>query len=210
MFAGDVASSVTAASTMLKREFVSARLNSSVAVVLTARAAVFGSLHLSASADHLGRPIFGAGPIGLEFGYVFRSYGADVTIIEMLPHLAPLEDEEVSIELEKHYKKLGVKVLTNTRVESLKKTDTGVEAVAGGQTITGEKAIVAIGFAPNSDGIGLENAGVKVERGQCGLLAAGWIHHPQLLVPLLFDGKEQQPTIRRPTGMPVKRLFPAA
>jgi len=109
--------------------------------------------------------IIGAGPIGLEFGYVFRSYGADVTIIEMLPHLAPLEDEEVSIELEKHYKKLGVKVLTNTRVESLKKTDTGVEVVAGGQTITGEKAIVAIGFAPNSDGIGLENAGVKVERG---------------------------------------------
>jgi dihydrolipoamide dehydrogenase len=101
----------------------------------------------------------------LEFGYVFRSYGADVTIIEMLPHLAPLEDEEVSIELEKHYKKLGVKVLTNTRVESLKKTDTGVEVVAGGQTITGEKAIVAIGFAPNSDGIGLENVGVKVERG---------------------------------------------
>ncbi|MBI5564198.1 MAG: dihydrolipoyl dehydrogenase, partial [Chloroflexi bacterium] len=109
--------------------------------------------------------IIGAGPIGLEFGYVFRSYGADVTIIEMLPHLAPLEDEEVSVELEKHYKKLGVKALTNTRVESLKKTGTGVEVIAGGQTITGEKAIVAIGFAPNSDGLGLENAGVKVERG---------------------------------------------
>lgn len=109
--------------------------------------------------------IIGAGPIGLEFGYVFRSYGAEVTIIEMLPHLAPLEDEEVSIELEKHYKKLGVKALTNTRVESLKKTDAGVEVVAGGQTITGEKAIIAIGFAPNSDGLGLENVGVKVERG---------------------------------------------
>lgn len=109
--------------------------------------------------------IIGAGPIGLEFGYVFRSYGADVTIIEMLPNLAPLEDEEISAELAKHYKKLGVKVLTSTRVESLKKTATGVEVVAGGQTIAGEKAIVAIGFAPNSEGIGLEAVGVKTERG---------------------------------------------
>jgi len=109
--------------------------------------------------------IIGAGPIGLEFGYVFRSYGAEVTIIEMLPHLAPLEDEEISIELERHYKKLGVKFLLNTRVESLKKAANGVEVIAGGQTLTGEKAIVAIGFAPNSEGIGLENVGVKVERG---------------------------------------------
>ena len=109
--------------------------------------------------------IIGAGPIGLEFGYVFRSYGADVTIIEMLPNLAPLEDEEISAELAKHYRRLGVKALTNTRVESLKKTATGVEVIAGGQTITGEKAIVAIGFAPNSAGLGLEALGVKIERG---------------------------------------------
>jgi dihydrolipoamide dehydrogenase len=109
--------------------------------------------------------IIGAGPIGLEFGYVFRSYGSDVTIIEMLPNAAPLEDEEVSKELEKHLKKLGIKVLTGTKVESLVKTADGVEVVAGGQTIKGDKALIAIGFAPNSDNIGLETAGVKTERG---------------------------------------------
>ncbi len=59
--------------------------------------------------------IIGAGPIGLEFGYVFRSYGTEVTIIEMLPNAAPLEDEEVSKELEKHLKKLGINLLTNTQ-----------------------------------------------------------------------------------------------
>jgi dihydrolipoamide dehydrogenase len=109
--------------------------------------------------------IIGAGPIGLEFGYVFRSYGSDVTLIEMLPNVAPLEDEEVSAELARHLKKMGMHVFTNTKVESLTRTAGGVEVKAGGQTITGDKALIAIGFAPNSDGIGLENAGVKTERG---------------------------------------------
>jgi dihydrolipoamide dehydrogenase len=109
--------------------------------------------------------IIGAGPIGLEFGYVFRSYGAEVTIIEMLPNAAPLEDEEVSKELEKHLKKMGIKLLTNTRVESLAKTGEGVEVKAGGQTFKADKALIAIGFAPNSENIGLETAGVKTERG---------------------------------------------
>jgi dihydrolipoamide dehydrogenase len=109
--------------------------------------------------------IIGAGPIGLEFGYVFRSYSAEVTIIEMLPNAAPLEDEEVSKELEKHLKKMGIKLLTNTRVESLAKTSEGVEVKAGGQTFKADKALIAIGFAPNTENIGLETAGVKTERG---------------------------------------------
>ncbi len=109
--------------------------------------------------------IIGAGPIGLEFGYVFRSYGAEVTIIEMLPNAAPLEDEEVSKELERQLRKLGIKVLTNTKVESLVKVSDGVEVKAGGQTYHGDKALIAIGFAPNTEGIGLEAAGVKAERG---------------------------------------------
>jgi dihydrolipoamide dehydrogenase len=83
----------------------------------------------------------------------------------MLPNVAPLEDEEVSAELAKHLKKMGMHVFTNTKVESLTRTAGGVEVKAGGQTITGDKALIAIGFAPNSDGIGLENAGVKTERG---------------------------------------------
>ncbi len=109
--------------------------------------------------------IIGAGPIGLEFGYVFRSYGAEVTIIEMLPNAAPLEDEEVSKELERHLRKMGIKTLTNTKVESIAKTGDGVEVKAGGQTFKAEKALIAIGFAPNSENIGLEAAGVKTERG---------------------------------------------
>ena len=109
--------------------------------------------------------IIGAGPIGLEFGYVFRSYGAEVTIIEMLPNAAPLEDEEVSKELERHLRKMGIKTLTNTKVESIAKTGDGVEVKAGGQTFKADKALIAIGFAPNSENIGLEAAGVKTERG---------------------------------------------
>ena len=109
--------------------------------------------------------IIGAGPIGLEFGYVFRSYGTEVTIIEMLPNAAPLEDEEVSKELERQFKKLGVKLLTNTKVESLARVGDSVKVTAGGQTFTADKALIAIGFAPNSENIGLEAAGVKTERG---------------------------------------------
>lgn len=109
--------------------------------------------------------IIGAGPIGLEFGYVFRSYGADVTIIEMLPNAAPLEDEEVSKELERHLKKQGIKVLTNTRVESIAKAGDGVDVKAGGQVYHGDTALIAIGFAPNSEGLGLEAVGVQTERG---------------------------------------------
>jgi dihydrolipoamide dehydrogenase len=109
--------------------------------------------------------IIGAGPIGLEFGYVFRSYGAEVTIIEMLPHAAPLEDEEVSKELERQLRKLGIKLLTNTKVESITKAGEGVDVTAGGQTYHGDKALIAIGFAPNIEGIGLEVVGVKTERG---------------------------------------------
>ncbi len=109
--------------------------------------------------------IIGAGPIGLEFGYVFRSYGAEVTIIEMLPNAAPLEDEEVSKELERQFRKQGIKLLTNTKVESLAKVNDGVEVKAGGQTFKADKALIAIGFAPNSENIGLEAVGVKTERG---------------------------------------------
>ncbi len=109
--------------------------------------------------------IIGAGPIGLEFGYVFRSYGAEVTLIEMLPNAAPLEDEEVSKELERHLRKMGIKTLTNTKVESLARVSDGVEVKAGGQTFKAERALIAIGFAPNTEGIGLEAAGVKTERG---------------------------------------------
>ncbi len=115
--------------------------------------------------------IVGAGPIGLEFGYVWASYGADVTIVEMLDRPAPLEDPEVSAELGKAYKKLGIKILTGTRVEGIEETETEARVKVSGpdgeQVLEAEQVLVAIGFAPNVDGYGLENIGVKLaERGR--------------------------------------------
>jgi dihydrolipoamide dehydrogenase len=114
--------------------------------------------------------IVGAGPIGLEFAYVWANYGADVTVIEMLDRAAPLEDPELSAELEKAYKKLGVKILTGTRVEGIEvlktKAKVNVSGPEGEQTIDAKQVMVAIGFAPNVEGFGLENLGVKLtERG---------------------------------------------
>jgi dihydrolipoamide dehydrogenase len=114
--------------------------------------------------------IIGAGAIGVEFATVWNSYGTDVTIVEMLPHLVPLEDEEVSKELEKNFKKSGINFLTGHKVETVEAVKSGVRVVvsAGGETKTleAEQALVAIGFRPNSKGLGLEELGVKIsERG---------------------------------------------
>jgi dihydrolipoamide dehydrogenase len=78
--------------------------------------------------------------------------------------MAPLEDEEVSTEVSKAYKKLGIKLMTNTKVESIAKADGGVEVKTGGETVKAEKVLVAIGFTPNTEDVGLEAAGIQVER----------------------------------------------
>lgn len=109
--------------------------------------------------------IIGAGPIGMELGYVFRAYGSQVTIVEMLPRVLPLEDEEVSPEVARAFTKSGVSLLTDAKVESLTRTATGIQVKAKGQTVKADLALVAIGFAPNSENLGLEAAGVKTERG---------------------------------------------
>ncbi len=114
--------------------------------------------------------IIGSGAIGVEFATIWNSYGVDVTIVEMLPRLVPLEDEEVSKELEKEFKKRGIKCLVGNKVEWVEATKTGarVKVSAGGKesTLEAEQALVAIGFRPNSKGLGLEEVGVKInERG---------------------------------------------
>jgi len=105
--------------------------------------------------------IAGAGPIGMEFAYVMHSYGADVTLVEYASHLLPLEDEEVSTEIEKQYKRLGVKFMTGARVEGIEDTGSGVKVTVSkdGQTqvLEAEKAMQAIGFKPRTEGYGLEN-----------------------------------------------------
>lgn len=108
--------------------------------------------------------IAGAGAIGVEFAYVLANYGVDVTIVEFLDRLVPLEDVEVSKELARHYRKLGVTVMTSTRVESI--DDSGdqvtVEVSANGEkkTLKADKVLQAIGFQPNIEGYGLEATGV--------------------------------------------------
>ncbi len=114
--------------------------------------------------------VIGSGAIGVEFSTVWNSYGVDVTIVEMLPRIVPLEDEEVSAELEKAFKKRGIKTLTGHTVEAVEATEAGVKVTvsANGETkvLEAEQALVAIGFRPNSKGLGLEEAGVKIsERG---------------------------------------------
>jgi len=116
--------------------------------------------------------IAGAGAIGVEFGYVLANYGVQVTIVEYLDRLVPLEDPEVSAELAKAYKKLGVKVLTSTGVESVDDSGDSVKVTvspAGGGESTvleADKMMQAIGFAPRTDGYGLDKTGVELtERG---------------------------------------------
>lgn len=113
--------------------------------------------------------IVGSGAIGVEFATVWNSYGVDVTIVEMLPRLVPLEDQEVSGELAKAFKKSKINVLTSHKVESIEVTKKGVKVKVsngeGEQTLEAEQALMAIGFRPNAAGIGLEEVGVKLTDG---------------------------------------------
>jgi dihydrolipoamide dehydrogenase len=114
--------------------------------------------------------VIGTGAIGVEFAYVHRAYGAQVTLVEMLPRILPLEDEEVSQELEKLYAKMGFDVRTNTRVERIERTEDGVRVHAqnaAGEAVTfdAEKALVAVGVQPNVEDLGLEAVGVKTRKG---------------------------------------------
>ncbi len=107
--------------------------------------------------------IIGGGVIGVEFAYVWANYGVDVTIVEMLPHLLPMEEPEVSQVLEKAYKKLGINFHVNTPVKSIERTPNGARVTAGEDVILeGDKVLVAINFTPNVTGIGLETAGVAL------------------------------------------------
>lgn len=111
--------------------------------------------------------IIGAGAIGAEFATIWNSYGVPITMVEMLPNVLPLEDEEVSQELAKAFKKRGIEILTGHKVEAVEKSKDGVIVKVSGdggqKSIEAEQALVAIGFRPNSAGLGLEEAGVKLD-----------------------------------------------
>jgi dihydrolipoyl dehydrogenase len=114
--------------------------------------------------------IMGSGAVGVEFASIFRRFGSDVTIIELLPRLVPIEDEAVSAELERTFRKQGIKVLTGTKVTSAKAGAAGVELDAqapDGKTgrIAAEYLLVATGRGPVTSGLGAEDAGLAMDRG---------------------------------------------
>ncbi len=113
--------------------------------------------------------IIGAGPIGVEFATVWNAYGVEVTIVEMLPRLLPLEDEEIGKELAKAFAKRKIKSLTGHKVERIETTDQGVRVTVKNEkgeekVLEAEQTLVAIGFKPNSADLGLEALGVRVDK----------------------------------------------
>ncbi len=111
--------------------------------------------------------IVGAGAIGMEFGYVLRSYGVDVTIIEFMDRALPNEDPDVSKELTKQYKKLGIPIHTSAKVETVADngssvTVTDTDILGSQQSIDADRVMTSVGFAPRLDGYGLETTGVEV------------------------------------------------
>ena len=110
--------------------------------------------------------VLGGGVIGLEFASVWRSFGAEVTIIEALPHLANNEDEAVSKHLERSFRKRGIAFHTNTRFAGATQDDSGVHvATEDGKTFDADVLLVAVGRGPVTEGLGYEEAGIKMERG---------------------------------------------
>lgn len=114
--------------------------------------------------------VVGSGAIGMEFSYIYHNYGAEVTIVEMLDQLLPLEDPEVAAEVTKEYKKSGIKVMTGTRTEKVERTETGIKVTVKNlktealETLEAEKVLVATGVQPNTDKAALDKAGVNMDK----------------------------------------------
>jgi dihydrolipoamide dehydrogenase len=112
--------------------------------------------------------VIGSGAIGSEFAFFYNSLGTKVTLIEVLPNIVPLEDEEISKTLERSFKKSGMKIMTGSTVESIDSTGdickVKVKTKKGEEVIEADVVLSAVGIAPNSEGIGLEETGITVEK----------------------------------------------
>ena len=113
--------------------------------------------------------VIGAGAVGVEFSSIFRSFGTDVTLVEFLPRIVPVEDEDISKELSRLFKKRGIDVNTGCKVEKIEKTNTGVKVswtTANGkaQEKEAEKVLVAVGRAPNTASVGIETTKIQLDR----------------------------------------------
>ena len=114
--------------------------------------------------------VVGSGAIGVEFAYFYNSMGTKVTIVEFLPRIVPVEDEDISKELEKQYKKSGITIMTSAEVTKVDTSGPGVKATvktaAGEQVLEADIVLSAVGVVANIEGIGLEALGIKTERGK--------------------------------------------
>jgi dihydrolipoamide dehydrogenase len=122
--------------------------------------------------------IVGAGAVGVEFASIYRSFGVEVTIVEMLPRLVPIEDEEVSKELARVYRKRGISFHTGAKVEKIEKTKTGIAVTISvdgkQQKLEAEKILIAVGRKPRTENVGLEKTKIKPERGF--IQVDSWMH----------------------------------
>ncbi len=133
--------------------------------------------HILTNIEILGIPaipksmiVIGSGAVGVEFGSIFRSFGAEITIVEYLPRLVPAEDEEVSKELARNFRKRGIELHLGAKVETVERSEAGARvtftAADGKQVVKeAEKVLVAVGRAPRTDGIQIESLGLSLEKG---------------------------------------------
>lgn len=113
--------------------------------------------------------VIGGGPIGVEFAYFYNAFGVKITVVEMMPRILPFEDAEIVEILEKSFEKSGIELLTEHKVESVKKTSKGVKVAVGskkgdGKEISADIALMAVGFGGFTEGLGLEDLGVKIDK----------------------------------------------
>ena len=126
--------------------------------------------------------VVGGGYIGCEFASMFREYGSEVTIVEMLPRILPLNDEDISAELTRSFKKAGIKIHTDTKVEAMTVSNGQVKVkLSGGKELSFDKALISIGRAAVTEGLGLEEAGVQLDGKFIGINA-----HCQTSVPNIY------------------------
>ncbi len=166
--------------------------------------------------------VIGSGAVGVEFASIYKSFGADVTILEMLPRYVPVEDEEISKELMRVYRKRGINGFANAKVEKVEKTKNGVTVTftADGkqQRIEAEKVLVAVGRAPRTENVGIEKTKIETERGfvtvdgfmrtaEPGIYAIGDIvaGYPQLAHSGAMEGIV---AVTHIAGKPVKKINP--
>ena len=121
--------------------------------------------------------VMGSGAIGMEFASFYRSLGAEVTVVELLPQILPVEDAEIAAHVRKRFEKRGIKMLTDAKVTKVERGKDGItahiETKGGTDTLTAERLLSAVGVSGNSENLGLEKLGVKVDRGMISIDAYG-------------------------------------